>query len=119
MARAATIKTILVVEAQHERRLATKWFLANFGYSVETARSVEEARLRFNPAVHDAVVSSSPGPETSGHELARWIKRCSPGTPILMRASVVSKQCHCADVILPPAAHLLALTEALRRLSGQ
>ena len=55
----ARLKTILLVEDQEVCRITTKWFLANFGYAVVTARSAEEALALFVPEIHDVVVTDN------------------------------------------------------------
>lgn len=108
-------KAILVVDDQKECRLATKWFLANFGYRVETARDAEEALQLFNPKVHDAVITDNSMPGMSGVEMARVIKLRSPQTPVVMYSGSIPPDRSCLDVVLQRPTHLLVLKEALEQ----
>jgi DNA-binding response OmpR family regulator len=40
-------KTILLVDDQEDCRITTKWFLSNFGYAVDSARTAEEGLALF------------------------------------------------------------------------
>jgi CheY-like chemotaxis protein len=111
----ATMRAVLIVEDQKECRLAAKWFLANFGYSVDTARSAEEALQQFNPKLHDAVITDSM-PDMSSSDLARAIKLRSRQTPVLLYSGQIPADCSGLDVVLQRPTHLLVLKEALDRL---
>ena len=50
------LRTILLVDDRDDCRITTKWFLTNFGYSVDAARSAEEALEVFDPRLHNVVV---------------------------------------------------------------
>src|SRR5215469_9559021 len=52
---ASNLKTILLVDDADESRLTTKWFLASFGYAVESVRDAGEGLSLFDPKVHDVV----------------------------------------------------------------
>ena len=79
-------KTILLVDDQDESRITTKWFLGNFGYVVESARSAEEALARFDAKIHDLVITDNWMPGMTGGEMAHVLKMRSPSTPILMHS---------------------------------
>lgn len=113
------MNAILIVDDQKECRLATKWFLANFGYSVETARSAEEALRQFDPQIHDAVITDNSMPGLSGSEMAHVIKLRSPRTPVLMYSGNIPNDRSCLDFVLQRPAHLLLLKEALDQLVGR
>ena len=118
MARSATtrVKTILLVDDGDDCRVTTKWFLTNFGYAVDAARSAEDALALFNPAVHDLVVTDNTMPGMSGAEMARVIKVRSPSTPVLMYSGQPPEDRSCLDLVVQRPTHLLTLKDAADRL---
>jgi CheY-like chemotaxis protein len=110
------MKAILVVDDRDDCRLTTKWFLGSFGYSIETARSAEEALLLFDPKVHDAVITDNSMPAMSGSEMAHIIKLRSPTTPVLMYSGNPPADQSCLDLVLQRPTHLSVLKEALDQL---
>jgi CheY-like chemotaxis protein len=68
------LKTILLVDHADDCRLTTKWFLANFGYAVDSVRSAEEAPVRFYPKIHAVIVSDNSLAGMTGSEMAYVIK---------------------------------------------
>jgi DNA-binding response OmpR family regulator len=52
--------TVLLVDDTDQTRQLTKWFLNNFGFSVEAARTAEDGLKRFDPKLHDIVVTQRP-----------------------------------------------------------
>ena len=66
-------RTILLVDDQDGNRIMTKWFLNHFGYTVESARSAEEALAMFDPRVHDLVVTDNSMPGMTGAEKERLV----------------------------------------------
>src|SRR5690348_14573993 len=68
------LRTILLVDEQDECRLTAKWFLGNFGFVVESARSAEEALAVFDSRTHDLVITDNAMPGMSGLEMAHVIK---------------------------------------------
>ena len=77
----APVKTVLLVDDADEIRVTTKWFLAHFGYLVDSARNAEEALALFDPAIHDLVVTDNGMPGMTGAEMALVIKMRSPSLP--------------------------------------
>src|SRR5207253_6753402 len=75
-----SFKTILLVDDVDACRVATKWFLSNFGFGVDSARNAEEALALFNPELHDVVVTDHSMPGMTGAEMAHIIKLRSPST---------------------------------------
>lgn len=114
--RHAAPRTILLVDDSDDARLTTKWFLASFGYSVDTARDPAEALKLFDPAIHDAVVTDNSMPGMTGAELAHIIKLRSPKTRVMLYSGQPPEDTSSIDVVLQRPAHLLALREALRKL---
>lgn len=108
-------KTVLLVDDRDASRLTTKWFLANFGFSVETARSAEEALAIFDPKLHDVVLTDNAMPGMSGVEMAHIIKMRSPGTPVLMYTGKPPEQSSGIDYVIQKPAHLLAVKEAIEQ----
>jgi len=107
------VRSILLVEDQDVCRITTKWFLANFGYSVVPARSAEEALGLFVPEIHDVVVTDNDMPGLSGAEMAHIIKLRSPSTPVIMYTGQPPADTSCLDVVIEKQAHLLTLKEAI------
>jgi CheY-like chemotaxis protein len=105
--------TVLLVDDIDDDRLTTKWFLASFGYSVESVRSVEEALALFDSKTHDIVVTDNSMPTMSGVEMAQVIKLRSASTPVLLYTRVAPENLSCVDRIIFKPAHLLELKEAI------
>src|SRR5580698_7116564 len=78
------LRTVLVVDDDDDTRLLTKVFLNNFGYEVDSANSTGEALARFNPDLHDLVLTDNSMQGMTGAELAHIIKLRSPNTPVVM-----------------------------------
>lgn len=109
-------KTILLVDDQDEYRITTKWFLSSFGYVVETVQSAEEALARFDPSIHDLVVTDNSMPGMTGVEMAHIIRMRSPSTRVLMHTGNSPKDQTCVDLVLQKPVHLLTLKEAVDKL---
>lgn len=109
-------KTILLVDDADEFRVTTKWFLSNFGFAVESARSAEEALARFDPKTHDVVITDNSMSGMSGAEMAHVIKLRSPSTPVLMYTGLAPADRSCVDLVIQRPAHMLALKEGVDKL---
>jgi CheY-like chemotaxis protein len=105
--------TVLLVDDIDDSRLTTKWFLASFGYSVDSVRSAEEALALFDSKIHDIVVTDNSMPTMSGAEMAHIIKLRSASTPVLMYTGVAPENLSCLDKVILKPAHLLELKEAI------
>lgn len=114
--RPAPLKTILLVDDRDECRITTKWFLTNFGYTVDAVRTAEEALTLFNPAIHDLVVTDNTMPGMTGSEMAHVIKLRSPSTPILMYTGKAPDDLACLDQVVQRPTHLLTLRDVVDRL---
>jgi CheY-like chemotaxis protein len=112
----APVKAILLVDDSDATRVTTKWFLTNFGYSVDSVRSGEEALELFDPKVHDLVVTDNSMPGMSGVELAHVIKLRSVSTPVLMYTGRPPADQSCVNLVIQRPSHMLALKEAVDRL---
>lgn len=110
------LKTVLLVDDSDSCRVPTKWFLANFGYEVECARSAEEALNLFDPKLHDVVITDNSMPGMNGAELAHIVKLRSASTPVLMYSGSPPVEQSCLDAVLQKPAHPLAVVEAVARL---
>ena len=108
--------TILLVDDVDACRVTTKWFLTNFGYEVDCARSAEEALALFNPRIHDLVITDNSMPGMTGVEMAHIIKMRSPSTPVLMYTGRSPEDQSCVDMVIEQPAHLLALKEGVDQL---
>lgn len=115
----APVISILLVDDRDDTRLMTKWFLTNFGYAVESARSADEALHLFNPRTHDLVITDNTMPGMSGVELAHIVKLRSPATPVLMYSGAPPEKPSAVDLVVARPAHLLALKDAVEHLLAQ
>ena len=109
-------KTVLLVDGGDECRITTKWLLANFGYAVDSVRTVEEALALFDPRTHDVVITDNRMPGMSGAEMAHVIKLRSPRTPVLMYTGLAPEDCSCLDAVVQRPTHLLVLKEAVEKI---
>ena len=110
------MKTILLVDDKDESRVATRWFLTNFGYLVDSAPGAEVALALFDPKIHDVVVTDNSMPGMSGAEMARVIKLRSPSTPVLMYTGLAPEDQSCVDLVIQRPARMLALKEGVDEL---
>jgi len=116
----SSLKTILLVDDGDESRVTTTWFLANFGYAVESVRNAAEALALFDPRVHDVVITDNSMPGMTGVEMAHIIKLRSPSTPVLMYTGLPPDDRSCLDLVIQRPTHLLTLKEAVQKLlAGQ
>lgn len=111
-----SLKTILLVDDDDDVRVVTKWFLASFGYVVESVRSAEEALALFNPRIHDLVITDNSMPGMTGAEMAHVIKLRSPSTPVLMHTGEPPEDRSGLDAVVQRPVHLLTLKETAERL---
>src|SRR5512137_1336768 len=109
------LKTILLVDDGDECRVTTKWFLTNFGYVVDAARSAEEALALFNPAIHNLVITDNAMPGMTGAEMAHVIKLRSPSTPVLMYTGNPPDDRSCLDLVIQRPTHLLTLRDGVEK----
>jgi len=112
------LPTVLLVDDNDASRVATKWFLTNFGYEVDTARSAEEGLALFDIHTHDLIITDNSMPTMSGAELAHIIKLRSASTPVIMFSGAPPLDHSCLDRVIRRPAHLLALKEAADDLLG-
>jgi CheY-like chemotaxis protein len=108
--------TVLLVDDGDQTRLLTKWFLSNFGFSVDTARNAEEALGRFDPLHHDLVITDNSMPGMTGVEMAHVIKLRSPSTPVVMYSGSVPEDQTCLDALVQRPTHLLELKAVIEKL---
>jgi CheY-like chemotaxis protein len=113
---AAVVRTILLVDDEDECRITTKWFLANFGYTVDAVRTAEEALALFDPAIHDLVITDNATPGMTGAEMAHVIKLRSPSTPVLMYTRHPPDDRSCLDLVVQRPTHFLTLKDAVDKL---
>jgi CheY-like chemotaxis protein len=110
------VRTILLVDDGHDTRILTKWFLNNFGFVVDSTQNASEALARFDPRVHDLVITDNAMPGMSGAELAHVLKLRSPTTPIIMFSGNPPTDPACLDLVLQRPAHLMLLKEGVDQL---
>ncbi len=109
-------KTILLVDDQDECRVPAKWFLNNFGYAVDSARTAEEALVIFDPKIHDLVITDNSMPGMSGGEMAHIIKLRSPRTLVVMYSGMPPVDRACLDAFVHRPTHLLSLKDTVDKL---
>jgi DNA-binding NtrC family response regulator len=109
-------KIILLVDDDDDLRITTKWFLSNFGFTVESARSAEEALAVFDPKTHDMIITDNSMPRMTGAEMAHIIKLRSPSTPVLMYTGQPPEDVSCLDLVIQRPAHMLSLKEGVDKL---
>ncbi len=110
------LRTILLVDDNVDTRLLTKMFLNNFGYEVDSADCAGEALARFNPALHDLILTDNSMPGMTGGEMAHIIKLRSPGTPVVMCTGNPPDDCSSIDVVIKKPTYLLAIKDTLDKL---
>jgi len=108
--------TVLLVDDDVDVRLLTKLFLNNFGYEVDCANSASEALGRFDPALHDLVLTDNSMPGMTGGEMAHIIKMRSPSTPVLMCSGNPPNDCSSIDIVIKKPTYLLAIKDAIDKL---
>ena len=109
-------RTVLIVDDDDDTRLLTKMFLNNFGYEVDSANSTGEALSRFNPLLHDLVLTDNSMAGMTGVEMAHIIKLRSPSTPVVMCTGHPPGDCSSIDVLITKPTYLLAIKDAIERL---
>jgi CheY-like chemotaxis protein len=110
------VKTVLLVDDNVDTRLLTKMFLNNFGYEVDSTEGPAEALERFNPALHDLVLTDNSMPGMTGGEMAHIIKMRSPLTPVVMCSGNPPTDSAALDVVIKKPTHLFAIKDAVDRL---
>jgi CheY-like chemotaxis protein len=110
------LRTVLLVDDDVDTRLLTKMFLNNFGYEVDSASSAGEALERFNPVLHDLVLTDNSMQGMTGGEMAHVIKLRSPATPVLMCTGNPPSDRSSIDVVITKPTHLLAIKDAIDKL---
>ncbi len=110
------LKTVLIVDDNEDTRLLTKMFLNNFGYEVDSANSASEALARFDPVLHDLVLTDNSMPGMTGIEMAHIIKLRSPTTPVVMCTGHPPSDCSSVDVVIKKPTYLLAIKDAIEKL---
>lgn len=107
---------ILLVDDSRATRLMAKWFLSYAGYVVHAFSNAEDALAQFDPGLHDLVLTDNSMSPVSGAEMARIIKKRSPGTPILMYTGAPPQDQSCLDAVVQKPAPLPVLKEAIDKL---
>jgi CheY-like chemotaxis protein len=110
------LRTVLLVDDNVDTRLLTKMFLNNFGYEVDSADSAGEALARFNPTLHDLILTDNSMPGMTGGEKAHVIKLRSPSTPVVMCTGNPPNDCSSIDVVIKKPTYLLAIKDAIDKL---
>jgi len=110
------LRTVLLVDDNVDTRLLTKMFLNNFGYEVDSADSAGEALARFNPVLHDLVLTDNSMEGMTGGEMAHIIKLRSPSTPVVMCTGNPPNDCSSIDVVIKKPTYLLAIKDAIDKL---
>lgn len=116
---AAHTTTVLLVDDNDDTRVLTKWFLDNFGFVVDSARSAHEALSRFDPKTHDVILTDNSMPGMTGQELAHIAKMRSPSTGVVMFTGNPPNDRSCIDKLVAKPASLLDVKEAIDSLTGE
>src|ERR1700744_3829048 len=110
------LKTVLIVDDDDDTRLLTKMFLNNFGYEVDAANSTGEALARFDPVLHDLVLTDNSMEGMTGGEMAHIIKLRWPATPVVMCTGNPPSDTSSVDVVIKKPTYLLAIKDAIDKL---
>jgi CheY-like chemotaxis protein len=110
------LRTVLVVDDDDDTRLLTKVFLNNFGYEVDSANSTGEALARFDPGLHDLVLTDNSMQGMTGAEMAHIIKLRSPRTPVVMCTGSPPSDHRSIDVVIQKPTYLLAIKDVIDKL---
>jgi CheY-like chemotaxis protein len=110
------LRTVLLVDDNVDTRLLTKMFLNNFGYEVDSANSALEALARFDPILHDLVLTDNSMEGMTGLEMAHIIKMRSPETPVVMCSGNPPEDSAAIDVIIKKPTYLLAIKDVIEKL---
>jgi CheY-like chemotaxis protein len=110
------LRTVLLVDDNVDTRLLTKMFLNNIGYEVDSADSAGEALARFNPTLHDLVLTDNSMEGMTGGEMAHIIKLRSPSTPVVMCTGNPPDDCSSVDTVIKKPTHLLAIKDTIDKL---
>lgn len=113
------LKTVLIVDDDDDTRLLTKMFLNNFGYEVDSANSAGEALARFDPILHDLVLTDNTMQGMTGGEMAHIIKLRSPATPVVMCTGNPPSDVSSVDVLIKKPTYLLAIKDAIEKLLSE
>ena len=112
----AVTRTILLVDDGDALRVTTMELLCSLGFTVDAARSGEEALALFDPHTHDAVVTDNAMPGISGAEMAHVIKLRSRSTPILMYTANPPEDRSCVDLVIQKPAPVMELKQGVEKL---
>ncbi len=107
---------MLLVDDDVDTRLLTKMFLNNFGYEVDSVTSAAEALERFDPKVHDVVLTDNSMQGMTGGEMAHIIKLRSPATPVVMCTGNPVNDDSSIDILIKKPTYLLAVKDAIEKL---
>ncbi len=88
----------------------------NVGYEVDSTSSAGEALARFNPTLHDLVLTDNSMEGMTGGEMAHVIKLRSPSTPVVMCTGNPPNDCSSVDAVIKKPTHLLAIKDAIDKL---
>jgi CheY-like chemotaxis protein len=104
-------RTILCIDDDHAILAYERSLLERSGYFVLTTPSAHQGLKLATSCQLDAVVLDYHMPEMSGHEVALAIKKCQPGTLIVMfsASDIPEETCKLADAVV-------LKTDAIERL---
>lgn len=109
-------RIILLVDDDEDTRQLTRAFLNNFGFEVDSVGSAAEALARFNPLLHQLVLTDNSMPGMTGGEMAQIIKQKSPATPVLMCSGSPPNDTSAIDIVIKKPTYLLAIKAAVDKL---
>jgi CheY-like chemotaxis protein len=111
-----SVKAILLVDESIDTKLLTKWFFGYVGYVVHAFSNAEDALAKFDPDIHDLVVTDNWMSGMTGVEMAHIIKMRSPSTPVLMYTESTFADQSCVDAVVKRPTLLPFLKEAVDKL---
>jgi CheY-like chemotaxis protein len=113
------VSMILIVDDNDDMRVLTKWFFDNFGYAVDSAQSPQEALLKFDPQIHDLVLTDNTMTGMTGAELAHIIKMRSQSTFVVMHTGNPPLDQSCIDAMIQKPSNLLEVKAAVDKLLAE
>ena len=113
------VRTLLLVDDNDDFRVLTRWFFDNVGYAVDSVPNATEALSRFDPKIHDLVLTDNSMAGMTGAELAHVVKMRSPSTLVVMHTGNPPDDRSCIDALIQKPASLLDVKEAVDRLFAE
>jgi len=119
-----TSRKVLVIDDNNDLRIVVSKLLSRLGYEVSSADSGENGLSIFLENQFDIVLSDYEMPGIDGVDFACSIKKCSPGTPVVImtgagKHTVFSRKSTAVDEVLSKPFNLTEIDETIQNLSGK